>query len=64
MSTWHSVAEALPDPEKRVLIATENRKVGIGIWHPDAGWLMADGEQELEAEALYWMALPSHPDIH
>ena len=64
MSAWHSVTEAYPDPEKRVLIATENRTVGIGVWHPEAGWLMEVGDEEIEVEPLYWMALPSHPDIH
>jgi hypothetical protein len=34
---WHSVKETYPEPDVRVLVATDENEVGVGYWHPDGG---------------------------
>jgi hypothetical protein len=60
---WQSVSETHPEPNERVLIATDDGEVGIGHWEPDAGWLLEIEMGEMEVEPLYWMSLPLHPGI-
>ena len=57
---WRSM-DNYPEPEKRVLVATDDGTVGVGYWHPEAGWLLEVEMGETECEPLYWMPLPEHP---
>jgi len=62
-SEWQSVSETYPEPDERVLIATDDGRVGIGRWDPEAGWQMEFEMGEYEVEPLYWSPLPLHPGI-
>lgn len=60
---WHSAKETCPEPNVRVLVATDENEVGVGYWDPDAGWMLEVEMGEMDVEPLYWMILPVHPDL-
>lgn len=59
MTTWTPTAEALPDDESTVLIATEDGEVWTGYHEADA-WFYVSGDQ-IGMAVTHWMEFPEPP---
>jgi hypothetical protein len=58
---WVPVAEAMPDDEMTVLVASDAGEPDISLaWHADGEWRDC-GTAEIIGHVSHWMHLPEHP---
>ena len=61
---WNGTRSKKLTPNPRYAFSSQlTRTVGVGYWHPDAGWMLEIEMGETDIEPLYWMELPFHPSL-